>query len=236
MKKKFLETIFFICRFIARHLTPRYDVRLSEKIDGPAVFIVHHQNLFGPVTSMIWFPLHLRPWILGAFYKIKTCFHQYYDYTFTKRFGMPKAFAAFAAVFVSLLVPVFVPVVKGIPVFRCSRGIVKTYRYSLAALMDGDNLLICPDIDYTDSSPDMGKMYHGFLDLEKYYIKETGRHLAFVPLHISKKARCIYAGRAIYYANNNFRQEKEETFQRLIQEFQRLEKDIEEIENVHSRK
>ena len=107
----------------------------------------------------------------------------------------------------------------------------------MQALSEGENLLICPDIDYTDTSSSMGEMYHGFLNLEKYYFKKTGSHLAFVPVHISKRRHCIYMGEAICFkTENDFKQEKIKVYDRLKEEFLRLEKQTEVAERLPGRK
>ena len=122
---------------------------------------------------------------------------------------MPKALAAAIAFPLSFCISGLIPSIREIPVYRGSKAILKTFRQSVQALSEGENLLICPDIDYTDTSSSMGEMYHGFLNLEKYYFKKTGSHLAFVPVHISKRRHCIYMGEAICFkTENDFKQEK----------------------------
>ena len=101
--------------------------------------------------------------------------------------------------------------------------IVTTFQQSMVALIDGESLLISPDVDYDSEDPDMGEMHEGFLDLEKFYWKQTGQHLAFIPLFINDTEHCIYAGQAMYFQDDHdFKHEKEETYKRLKQEFSRL--------------
>lgn len=224
MKNIKQSVTFKFARFLFRCFTPHYNVYRTHKVPDPAVYIVHHQNMHGPVTSMAWFDKHVRLWVLNAFCSIRSCFHQYYHYTFTKRYGMPKFVAAIAALIPSLLVPKLMHAMKAIPVFRESRDIVKTFKQSISALIDGQNILLCPDIDYTDTSYNIGEMYTGFLDLEKYFLKQTGKHLAFVPLHICDADHGIYVGQAVYFSGEDtFRQEKERVYNLLKQEFSHLE-------------
>lgn len=221
--------IFRFLRFCARFFTPHYKVCHGNETSVPAVYLVHHQNLQGPLKCMIWLDMPVRLWALSVFCTCRKCFHQYYNYTFTKRFHMPKIIAVLFALPLSLIVPGLMNLIQAIPVFRGSKSIVYTFRDGITALKRGQNLLICPDIDYANKGSDMGEMYTGFLDLEKYFIKQTGNHLAFVPLHVSKNKHRIYVGQAIYFgAEDNFRQEKEKAYCRLKQEFKRLEKYSEE--------
>jgi len=224
MKKTIKKSIFRLCRFCSRCITPRYSVSPPVREVEPAVYVVHHQNLRGPIIIMTWFNVFVRTWVLSVFCDHKSCFSHYYNYTFTKRFGIPKLIAAVIVFPLSFCVPALMSLIQAIPVFRNSKSIVKTFKQSIAALTHGQSLLICPDIDYADTSSNMGEMYSGFLQLEKYYMKQTGKHLAFIPLHISKCKHCIYVGEPIYFNNEeHFKQEKEKAYNRLKQEFSRLE-------------
>lgn len=226
MKDFINKSIFRFLRFCVRVFSSRYRVCPSnekERIE-PVVYVVHHQNLRGPILSLAWLNIPLRLWALSVFSDQRTCFRQYYDYTFTQRLGMPKGIAALIAFPVSFCVSGIMQVIRAIPVFRGSRAIANTFRQSITALINGENLLISPDIDYSDSSANMGEMYDGFLDLERYYLKQTGHHLAFVPLHISKRKHCIYEGKAVYFTTEgDFKREKAKVYDRLRQEFARLE-------------
>ena len=196
-----------------------------KKTSEPVVYIVHHQNLKGPFFCMAWFPILIRLWVLDSFFEQNNCYHQYVDYTFTKRFDMPKLLAICIAFPLSFGVSKLLQSSRSIPVFRGSKDIAKTIRSSVSALIDGESLLICPDVDYSDKSFNMGDMHDGFLNLEKYYWKETGYHLAFIPLCISKCKHRIYVQEAVYFqGKTDFKQEKAKVSQRLKQELSNLEK------------
>ena len=224
-----MKTSFRFCRFCVRCLTPRYRVRPANESVAPAVYIVQHRNLRGPIVSMIWFNSPVRLWVLSVFCSQNACFRQYYDYTFTKRFGMPKMLAFIAAFPLSFCIPGLIRLIRAIPVFRGSKAIVQTLKESITTLSDGENLLLCPDVDYTDTGSDIGEMYKGFLVLEKYYMKQTGKHLAFVPLYISKPKHCIYTGEPVYFNSDvSFGQEKLKVHDRLKQEFFRLKREADQ--------
>jgi hypothetical protein len=136
---------------------------------------------------------------------------------------MPKILAAIIAFPLSFCVAGLMPSIRAIPVFRGSKSIIKTIRLSISALAEGESLLICPDIDYKDKGSDMGEMYKGFLELEKFYFKQTGKHLAFIPLQISKSKHCIYEGKAIYFnGTEDFKIEKDKVYNELRQKITRM--------------
>jgi 1-acyl-sn-glycerol-3-phosphate acyltransferase len=218
------NTVFKICRFFVRRFSPKYQVCNSDKIITPAVYIVHHQNLYGPVISMAWFDMPIHPWVLHVFCSQEACFRQYYEYTFTKRFYMPKILAAVIAFPVSCFVSVLMRSMQSIPVFRSSKEVIKTFKESVLALTYGESILISPDIDYMDQDSNMREMYKGFLNIEKYYIKQNNTHIAFIPVHIDQNEKKIHIGNAVYFkGKDNFKSEKEEVYNNLKQEFLHLE-------------
>jgi hypothetical protein len=224
MDKKFYGGFFRVLRFIVRSLTPRYETYPSAASETPAVYIVHHQNLRGPVLSMAWLQKPLRLWVLSVFCHRKTCYDQYMHYTFTKRFGMPRILAAAAAAPLSVMIPALMRSMGAVPVYRGSRDIVKTISESIARLTNGESLLICTDIDYADTGSHMGEMHEGFLELEKFYLKQTGRHLAFVPIYISRTSHSIYLGETVSFSGcESFNQEKKAVYIRLKRGFAILE-------------
>lgn len=221
MKKHFTGRLHRCCRQIARWISPRhaYQAPVKETV-SPAVYLVHHQNMKGPFITLAWLPIPVRPWVLSVFCNQSKCFQHYFSYTFTQRFGMPKALAAIYAFPLSFFISALMKSMRAIPVYRESKAILNTFKESVAALAAGENLLISPDIEYDNTDEVMGEMYHGFLDLEKFYWRQTGKHLAFIPLHLDETQHVIKAGQAIYFASDvNFKQEKSETYQRLKQEF-----------------
>mgnify|MGYP001623054512 CR=1 FL=1 len=119
---------------------------------APAVYVVHHQNMAGPIRAVAHLPLEGHIWALEVFCNAKTCFAQYYGYTFTKRFGMPKPLAFVCAKLVSGAVSGIVRGCGAIPVYRGRREIVETMRLSQQVLEKGENIILCPDVDYSSSA------------------------------------------------------------------------------------
>lgn len=165
---------------------------------APVVYVVHHQNLYGPVHTVVRLDKTVHVWALHVFCDRTECFHQYYHYTFTERFGWPKPCAFLAAGFLSLVVPPLLRSVGAVPVYRGSAAVRKTMRLSQELLLKGESIVICPDVDYANTGSLMGETYAGFLALDQYYRKETGHPLAFVPVHCSSAYRKICIGEPVY--------------------------------------
>ena len=217
MNKLFYGPFFTTCQKIARIFFPKFTVDNKKRPAGePVVYVSHHQNLFGPFMTLLWYPEHIHCWMLHVFLDRKACYEHYVTYTFTERFGWPKFVAKPAALFISLIVPRLLQSGGGVPVYRGSRKIITTLRESVNNLKNGESLIIFPDIEYTDSSATVKSMYEGFLYLEKYYYQETGKHLAFVPLYVSKKQRKIVASDPLYFSGKRpFHEERKEMIQKL---------------------
>lgn len=224
--------LFRFIRFCFRCFNPSYSVRRLHNEAAPAAYVVHHQNLKGPVISMAWFDRLIHPWGLSVFFNHSACYRHYYNYTFTKRFGMPSVLAAILAFPLSFFISALMVSMEGIPVFRGSKDIVKTFKESMSVLNRGESLLICPDVDYANEGNSMGEMYMGFLNLERIYIKQTGKHLMFVPLHIDNKKHCINVGQGISFnSDGEFKQERLRVYNKLKEEFARLEKQDDMIDS-----
>ncbi len=183
---------------------------------APAVYVVHHQNMAGPIRAVAHLPLEAHVWALAPFCDAKACFHQYYGYTFTKRFGMPKPLAFICAKLVSGAVSGIVRGCGGIPVYRGSKDIVKTMHLSQQALEKGENILLCPDVDYSSSEAEIGAVYEGFLHLEKTYFRATGAHLAFVPVGLYAPTKTVRIGRPVLFEDGvSFARQKGQVALRL---------------------
>lgn len=217
MSKPFYGPLFTFCQRIVRVFFPKFTVERQKRPSGePVVYVSHHQNLFGPFMTLLWYPEHIHCWMLHVFMERKACYNQYVNYTFTKRFGWPKFLAIPLAFLMALFIPRLLQSGKGIPVYRGSRKIIATIRESVEKLKACESIIIFPDIDYADSSAAVKKLYEGFLFLEKYYFQETGKHLAFVPLYVSKKKRKIIASEPLYFSGEKpFRVERKEIIEKI---------------------
>lgn len=217
---------------VVYRLFVHYNVEGNIPTDGPSVFVVHHQNLSGPVHALLTLPVHAHMWVYKVFLDRKECYRQYADYTFTKRFGMSRIIAVPLAWFVALFVPTILRSFSAIPVYRNTRNIVKTFSISHASLIRGESLIVAPDVDYDSDSALMGEMYTGFFHLEKKYYKETGKHLSFVPMAYNSKAKKLVLADAIRFDDTPYAEQKNMVAERIRKSIN----DIKELENIHTEK
>ncbi|MET3699683.1 hypothetical protein SAMN05877753_101107 [Bacillus oleivorans] len=204
MKKHFYGKLFRLVRFLTRRVYPKYTVQLPDFHTCPTVFVSHHQNFFGPFITYVWLQTPVRVWVLHVFFDKTSCYRQFVDYTFTVRLKLKKKLAALLALLVSSLIPKFFQSANAIPVFRGTKKIIDTFIDSVQALKKGEPILIFPDIEYTDSASSMQAMYEGFLYLERYFHRETGQHIHFIPLYVSKKTRSVVTGEPIFFRDGEY--------------------------------
>ena len=199
---------FRACRAVLRAVRPRYTAKCEEKAPSPAVFVVHHQNLKGPMNVLMWYPRETRLWSLDCFFTFRGAYRQYMDFTFTKRYGMPRWLAAVPAAVAAAVVSRIYRSGGFIPVYRGSKRIIETFRESGEALARGESLLICPDVAYSSEQDGIGEIYEGFVSVERYAMRACGRHAAFVPLKLDHEKQTITALPAVFFGDGDYREEK----------------------------
>jgi 1-acyl-sn-glycerol-3-phosphate acyltransferase len=220
---KFFGQLFRLCRFIWRTTHNRQSVLGMENVgDLPAVFIARHQDMYGPVEIMAWVPLDFRVWTFYKFMTVKECFRHYYNYTFSVRKGYKPWMALLRAAFTAPFVAAFMRSMGGIPVYRGCKNIADTFKESVKALRNGDNILIMPERDYMSTGADAGELYTGFVHIAQLYSKSTGKPLSFYPIYASKQNEKIYMEKPIVFdPAKPFRSERDRIVAELKNELSR---------------
>lgn len=188
-------------RGFLRIVTPRFEVEPLPEYDDPVVFVSHHQNLKGPFYIHLWLTEEqfMRTWVFSNLYDQEDCYDHYVNYTFTDRFGLPEWLAKIIAYPASYYVSALMKSGRGIPVYRKSRKIIDTFKETAEAMRHGEDILIFPDVDYSSDEDEVSDIYQGFLNIEKYYYRNTQRHVNFVPLLAVEGSRRIVNGSPIRF-------------------------------------
>ncbi|MBG9982843.1 glycerol acyltransferase [Aerococcaceae bacterium DSM 111020] len=216
---------FLSIRFIVRKFSRSYrflEDTLPESIE-PTVFVSHHENLKGPIRLLLWLPFFVRTWIFSSIVDQEDCYHHYVNFTFTKRFKMPKKIAKQLAKPASHIVAWGMHSLQAIPVFRSSRKIVKTFDITIETLKKNQPVLILPDVDYASTTTHVGKIYEGFFNIDRAYYKETGQRVRFLPVYASQDTFQIRCGEPIYFkGDKHFREERKEIAEQIHHEMNRI--------------
>lgn len=228
--RKIFGILYLLCRQYWRITHKRQPVYGMENVgELPAIFIGRHQNLYGPVEIMAWAPLNFRVWTLYKFMTFKDCYRHYVDYTYSVRRGHGPVSSKIRAAVTAPFVSAFMRSMGGIPVYRGCKNIIDTFRQSVEALKLGENILIMPERDYTDSSSDAGELYSGFVHLAQMYHKATGKSLSFYPVYPCRESGTIYVEKPIVFDPvRPFRAERDRVIEALKKELNHrvIEKDF----------
>ena len=190
--------LFRVARWLClRYLGGRYSLCGEPRLDAATVYIVHHQNVAGPIQALASWPVPLYPWVYYPFFETDTAAQHYGNYTFQERLGGKRWWTRMAATVCAHFVPRLMRSAGAIPVYRGDGRIRDTFRESVKILSRGESLLIAPDVDYADKSNVMGERYMGFLMLGALYESETGQKLSFVPVYCDRNSRQLVLGRAV---------------------------------------
>lgn len=195
---------FKVIRKIGQIILPRYDTtELIDHSDGKRhiVYVSHHQNMYGVITIMFWLSerIPLRLWAFSSFFSQEETYDQYVNFTLTERFGLPKRLAKIVAWPASYAVSKLANSARCIPVYRKSRKVIKTFKETITALEEDWKALVFPDVDYASDDTEVEDIYEGFLHLEKLSVRETDKHVMFVPILASKKERKIHQAQPIMF-------------------------------------
>lgn len=174
-----------------------------RKGDYPSVFVCNHGFLYGPIVAALFLPTYFRPWIHDRMLREDLARREismsfpWVKKVFGKKLG-DRLIAVAARLTVRLLLS-FRPiaVVRG-----ATREAMTTFDESLAALEEGDNLMIFaekPKRLNTGDNPDLRNLYTGFAHIGKLYHDATGRRLLFYPVYSNQKRRTISIGQPVEY-------------------------------------
>lgn len=171
--------------------------------DGPVIFVANHRDVYGPIVTNLYFPFSYRPWIENkVLSEEKITDH-------IKIFVAQRIRPAwFAKLFTRVIAPIVVRLLNSldpIPVYRRAemRQTINTFRLSVKALQEQDNLMIFPEDpaksegEYASSG--VSPFFTGFVSVAKYYYKQTGKSVTFYPVYSDQAKRTISFGEGITY-------------------------------------
>lgn len=192
-------------RWLLRTFSPRYKACVTERGE-PVVYVCRHLNMHGPLVTLKWLPFHVHPMIIHIFFDREKTVKHMTEYTFSARYGRKPRKFNLAAHVMSWISPPMMRSLRGIPVYRNGNQSISTLKCGLKFLLEGESLIVYPDIDYTGNYGKPSEIYDGFLFLGDLYHKKTGKELAFIPLLIDDENHRITEGASIYIMN--FRKER----------------------------
>lgn len=188
---------------IARWILPRPILVITESIPTgePVVFVANHEKNYGPAMMQLFFPISYRPWVIYNMLDEDVCKPYIQETFFDERLKWPRWLSKPATALLTPLLVRLMQTTNPVPVYRGRPDrIVETFRQSIKALENGENLLIFPEKPESEPfSDDVNQFFEGFLYLAKLYNRQTGKDLLFCPVSINPKADTISIGKAVRF-------------------------------------
>jgi putative flippase GtrA len=195
----------------ARAFSTEYRCNVIRR-DEPVLYVARHLDMHGPYTTVKSIPFDFHPMILSVFFDPKSSYRQFADYTLTVREGKSAGGFNFKALIYSIIAPLIVNGVGGIPVYRDNRA-VRTVKLATSALLAGDAVTVYADVDYTAPAERESELYSGFLYIGETYYRKSGKSLKIIPLYIDDERHTVSEGDAVYV--DSYRRDKDDALARL---------------------
>ena len=175
--------------------------------DGSKIFICNHGEIYGPVVSNLFIPGDFRPWVLSRMMEPDEIMEHMYYGTMERQRWLPECCKR---PLIRLIAPFLVWLFKGlraIPVYRGRpKDLLKTFRLTLDAMAQGDNILIFPEnADEHEEGKSgflqegVGAFYTGFAMLAPMVWAKLKKKAVFIPVYACKKQRVLTIGEGIVY-------------------------------------
>ena len=179
---------------------------VKEDPENPIVFLGNHAEIYGPIASALCFPVPVRFWVISKMMFRKEDVRAYlYENTFSKKTFMPVFVRKLLAWYLGWLSVNVMNALRAIPVYRDSpMKLRQTIRESVAALEDGENLMIFPEHPegkYVKSG--ISELSPGFLMLAEAWWKKSGKKLRIMPVFANRAKRTFTFGNEIRYEPEN---------------------------------
>ncbi len=159
----------------------------------PCIIVSNHCQVHGPIVSELYFPGNRCIWCAGEMMHLK----EVPDYAFQDFWSRKPGYSRW---FYRILSYVMAPLC--VCVFNCAdtigvyrdKRIISTFRDTLARLEEGANVIIFPE----HSEPYnhiLCDFQEGFVDAARFYYKQTGKCLQFVPMYLAPSLHRMVLGK-----------------------------------------
>lgn len=219
-KRQYLRGLYRFGRFVVRAVTRTRAVQHPEYLEDGVVYISRHMDMHGPIRTMAYLPVQAHVWALSVFVDYKECFEQFSTYTFPSRYRWwPAWFTKTLSACLAWPLTRLMRDMEVVPVYRSQRDILKTMNKSMEYLLQGESLIIFPDIAYSSESAEVGDLYMGYLHLGRSYYRKTGKPLKFVPMYAPYHDAVLDVGEPLFLDPEKSYNEEKERVTAAIQNF-----------------
>jgi len=190
--------VFCVIRKIVSMVAPVFKVEGVENLpDGPSIVVGNHSQAFGPLAAELYFPRKHYTWCISEMMeKDKVADYAYKDFWSKKPVILRPFFKLFSHIIPPLSELIFTNA-DTIPVYRDKR-VMKTFQISGEKLAENASVVIFPE-DYTEYNNIVHEFQRGFVYVAKYYYRQTGKSVPFVPMYVCPELKKLIFGKPIMY-------------------------------------
>ncbi len=193
-------------RVVALVYGKRETLGLENLPEEPCVIVGNHAQLHAPLACELFFPGKRKIWCAGEMMDWK----EVPDYSFQDFWGRkPKYIRWLFRIASYVITPLAVFLFNNagtIGVYHDQR-ILGTFRQTVQALQEGENVIIFPEHDAPHDHIVYEFQEH-FIDVARLYRKKTGKDLAFVPMYSAPALKQMVLGAPTYFDSDAPREEE----------------------------
>ena len=199
MKKHF---VYRLVRKIVDFVMPVYQIEGAENIpDGPAVVVGNHSQMYGPLAAELFFPRKHYTWCISEMMeKDKVADYAYKDF-WSKKPALLRPFFRLFSYMIPHLAEIIFTNADTLPVYRDKR-VMRTFQLSCEKLKEGAVIVIFPE-DYIDHNNIVHEFQRGFVHVAKYYYRQNGEAISFVPMYVCPQLKKLVFGKPIMFSPDN---------------------------------
>ena len=194
--------LFRVVCYLVWLFTPKFEVIGKENLpEGAAVLVGNHSQMFGPVAAELYCPGKHYTWCISDMMeKDKVAEYAYKDFWSKKPAAVRPFYKLFAHLIPALSQLIFTNA-DTIPVYR-DRRVMKTFQLSSEKLSEGAKVVIFPE-EYEEYNNIVHHFQRGFIHTAKYYYRQSGEAIPFVPVYICPELKKFVIGKAISFDPDN---------------------------------
>lgn len=198
MEDKKTSWLYRVVRWFVWLFSPKYRLVGEENLpEGPCVIVGNHSHMYGPVAGELYTPGPHDIWCAGEMmHREEVAAYAYRDFWSQK----PKALRWFFKLLSHLIVPLSLLIFNNahtIPVYHDVR-LHTTFRETLEKLCAGRRIVIFPEC-YDEHNNIVHAFQEKFVDLGRFYYKQTGQALSFVPMYLAPQLKTVQYGRPVSF-------------------------------------
>jgi hypothetical protein len=190
--------LYRIVRWLVWLFAPKFRLMNPGNLpEGACVIVGNHSQMYGPIASELYTPGKHFTWCAAEMMNRKEAA----DYAYRDFWsGKPRTVRWFFRLLSYPVAPLAEVIFTNAPtigVYHDAR-VISTFRESAGALEDGGRVVIFPEC-YTEHNNIVHEFQERFVDVARFFYRETGKELDFVPMYVAPRRKEIWYGTPVRF-------------------------------------